>query len=1792
MAVEIPVFVDIDKALKDAAERIPSAIKPLQSFLDSDSNALAIKLKIDDKNKVALKNILEDATMSAKNFKTALADAYSWLENAAKSGGLDLTKGIKESEKIHLQALGALEYKINGVNDASKMMSVVYSANIERAKTKVSELMLRIDDLTKKQNKYNILSKKNAPGAKLNYANVTKQIAAANADLNSAKILLNSFEVELDKISAGGVKAAASVSMIKTPAMQMAEEFRRGSAYVERWNAALGSANSRMGLLLKSSLSLVALHAGTSFIRNVREVTSEFEMQRVALGGIIQDTDRAEKLFKQIKAAAIQSPFEIKDLVSFTKQLSAYRIETENLFDVTMRLADISAGLGVDMSRLVLAYGQVRAASVLRGQELRQFTEAGIPLVDELAKKFSDLNGRMVSTAEVFDLISKRAVPFRMIEEIFEDMTNAGGIFYRMQEKQSETLKGQWMKLRDALSIMYDEIGNTQVVHGAMEALLKNAMDLLQNWREVGKTLGTIVSAMVAYKFAVANARIAANALTAAEVAEISALELNTVGRSKLIAAIFGETAATKAQIFMGNLYVRMKEREMMATNMFTKALYRMIAAMLKNPYALAIAGVTALVAVIVRLIKSSKEATITIDEFQKSIDSFGKTSDYISEIDSLCDAYEELSKKTVRTKEEQDKLDRVTRELAKAYPSAVSGVNAYGNAIEINTQKVRELTKNEEKLLRTILERQKRQAEDELDRLRARREEINNIISAGGYQVVGGTDIAPEIEFHELSEEELQKLGTELGGLIEKINEFTEKMADADDKLEGMADQPLGPPLPDFFGDAWRTNINSYITLLKSSNTESKAFTKDQIEQFTNAKEALDATAKSYQTQAELVDFYTAAMQRATGAIRDQISAQRDDAISMRDMYAQILTDYNAWDLIKEKSGRVAHQTDPWITNMQDRIKFMQDFKKGYDDLKKYISSSSALAEEAGIMLGRGASLGLSAADQQRAAENLSGWYEDMIKATSARLRGKGLAGATVTDLLGIDTTKRSKDIQELQKLLQSLWDAKTDFDVSQKKKDFEDALQRLSDEIKRSETARDFYKNILDLTGDEELAATMGVSVYGDIGSEFKDRLQKQLNSALSAFDDKGDFALWDKMREALGSGDFNTILKYLDRFPEEWQKRLKQMSEDDEKYNADLVQNLMKTLAKSKTYGDKQVEIAKKSAERIAEINALAVPQTVKDDLLKQNAKKEAEETARVQYEAFKESPMYIELFENLEGASTRMLTNMRENLHSLKGEWKNLSPRELRELQNKLDELDKQLATRNPFRAMVDSWKEYIELTKQQSRADADETAAGLTRYANLQKELLEAAKKNYEAVKNKKDATAEDIAAAKDELDVQAEETDLAIEQAEAAQEMANKYRQAAKHIQDAAVGMKEWAGYITDALGGIGEIIETFASDDTADTFNIISEGIGKTLNGLATTAGSVGRLMAGDLTAIPALIQGIGDVVVGIFGTKQKLKIKEIDKQIKYQQDLLDDLSYSYDRLEKAMAKAFGSDYIYNYNKQLENLNAQIEAYNAQADLERGKGKKADADKIKEYENNAREAQDKITEMQSQLSEFFAGTDLTSAAKDFASSWIEAYKEFGSTTDAMKERFQDLIESMVTQSLGAKIMQSILQPLFDEIDALAASGGELTTGEIAKIANEAPMYIGQINDAMTNLMNQLGAAGYNLRQGVGGFTGISRDIAGASEESITGLAAGINTQNFYMSLISQNVAAILAAMTGETVEGATGAAVPDPYKEQVLTYMGSLPQMRDDMYAIRTLLERVIKPIGTNATHYVATRM
>ena len=226
--------------------------------------------------------------------------------------------------------------------------------------------------------------------------------------------------------------------------------------------------------------NVISIYAMQRFTRSLIEMGGEFEKQKFALRAIIGDLGKADQIYNNLKKVAVKSPFHFGDFAGYAKQLAAFSIPVNEIYDTTKRLADVSAGLGVDMSRIILAYGQIRAASFLRGQEVRQLTEAGIPIIEELAIKLTELRGVTVSTSEVFDAISRREVPFAMVKEVFKELTDEGGKFYKMQEVLAQSLSGKWSNLTSHYQIMLDDMAQSSrgILNGLIEALtwfVKNA---------------------------------------------------------------------------------------------------------------------------------------------------------------------------------------------------------------------------------------------------------------------------------------------------------------------------------------------------------------------------------------------------------------------------------------------------------------------------------------------------------------------------------------------------------------------------------------------------------------------------------------------------------------------------------------------------------------------------------------------------------------------------------------------------------------------------------------------------------------------------------------------------------------------------------------------------------------------------------------------------------------------------------------------------------------------------------------------------------------------------------------------------------------------------------------------------------------------------------------------------------------------------------------------------------------------------------------------------------------------
>lgn len=276
---------------------------------------------------------------------------------------------------------------------------------------------------------------------------------------------------------------------------------RRHMTATLNMNGAMNSQLSIVGQLRNEFLGLYSIYAAQNFLRAVVDIGGELENQKIAMASILQDEGKATTIFNQIKKLAVASPFGVMDLNQYAKQLSAYSIPYNELYDTMKRLADISAGVGVDMGRIILAFGQIKAAKFLKGTELRQLTEANIPMVDKLAERFSKLEGRIVSAGEVLDMISKKKVTFEDVKDVLWELTDDGGMFHNMQEVLSESVKSKWKNLADVIDIMLGDIAES--MGSTLKWTAESLTTLAQNWKEVVPFITAATAAFGTYRVAV-----------------------------------------------------------------------------------------------------------------------------------------------------------------------------------------------------------------------------------------------------------------------------------------------------------------------------------------------------------------------------------------------------------------------------------------------------------------------------------------------------------------------------------------------------------------------------------------------------------------------------------------------------------------------------------------------------------------------------------------------------------------------------------------------------------------------------------------------------------------------------------------------------------------------------------------------------------------------------------------------------------------------------------------------------------------------------------------------------------------------------------------------------------------------------------------------------------------------------------------------------------------------------------------------------------------------------------------
>lgn len=451
-----------DKGLKVGADisKIQNAIIGLSHFYDKLN-----QVNVSDK-KAVLELISEYRILTNKigNAKAAQDKLNSSVEKINKSTDRQLGADL-ENTKRRIQSLDKALKNLQEKTFTSKMLGL----DVSEATAKIAYLKGQLDDLRILRDRLE-RGDRTAVGQLGNLGN-GREVQAANN-------LAASYDKTNKEAQRGVEIERKRQQAIVDSGAKIQSQLVRG---FEKANSHAGKLNSTVQDLKSLFLQGGLVFGAQQFAMSIITTGGEMEKQHIALQSILGDMQNANTMFNQIKELALNSPFTFSELNRDVKQLAAYGVEYDQLYDTTKRLADMSSGLGVSFDRIALAFGQVQARGWLDGKELRQIAYAGIPLLNKLSEFYSKQEGRNVSTSEIKTRISNREVSFDDVKSIFWQMTDAGGQFYNMQQVLSETLLGRYNKLKDAWEIMLADFADGKsVIGGTFKFILDQVTNLVQ----------------------------------------------------------------------------------------------------------------------------------------------------------------------------------------------------------------------------------------------------------------------------------------------------------------------------------------------------------------------------------------------------------------------------------------------------------------------------------------------------------------------------------------------------------------------------------------------------------------------------------------------------------------------------------------------------------------------------------------------------------------------------------------------------------------------------------------------------------------------------------------------------------------------------------------------------------------------------------------------------------------------------------------------------------------------------------------------------------------------------------------------------------------------------------------------------------------------------------------------------------------------------------------------------------------------------------------------------------------
>lgn len=1612
----------------------------------------------------------EQEKLSAQQEKQRQKDANAWLKNKEKEAQAAEKASRREQEASDKAAAKAEK-------DASRIRAA-------QEKAYMSDWL--------KQQRSAFYSNTNAVIADTNGAKTLRDHIAAIKELQQARLSLNTtdknYKQNLDSVNAAIKQHSKVLKEAGVNAKSLGEQTSYIAGYLSR--------------LAQRTAVVFSFGAAKSFVEQIAEVRGQFELSERSLEAILQNKPKADEIFNKTVELAVKSPFRIKDLVDYTRQLSAYRIESDKLYDTTKRLADVSAGLGVDMGRLILAYGQVKAAAYLRGSEVRQFTEAGINMYGELQQYFKEVKGEAYTTAQIVDMISKRKVTFEDVEAIFQRMTDKGGTFYNMQEIQAETLQGKISNLKDAFDVMLNDIGTAN--DDVFKGLISGATVLLRNWEtiaSVGKDLVGILALLML------QSNKTGASLTEIWNANFTSYSLKGKNALGLITASFrnlGSAAKTAGKMIK---WAVMDNLPLIAFAALAQAVSSAYFAYEKFREEQS--------KIITETIDAKKRLGELSAEYERIKDKFTERAGggvrIIINKDRLLDdsksvledLYDELKKRNLEIpisieKVDLSNLDKAIKEskkkidtfiqMAQDAKSYINGEdNSFFNSSNFNLFGIPLWADSFSKDMKQLDD-----AANDVRQFASRAQTAIDALGEGYYKLsvksrAAYDSIKDGAKPNELDVEYLQRVNKVMGEIFdnERNNSSFEKYANNLRKqLYGLSDN-LGATLSGSFRSAKEEAANEIQGLFDSINNIYGGFLK-------NLKPAeIKVFWDNVATENNLGELQKKILLTiASKVYHFKVDA---DSQSMNNARQRV---YSFMDDLQAEADRRKITISLDVIDPKDALGSVQGLQRSAKDIKELIDQIN----RGKIQWYHGSSLGISNTmkwGSQNVGVNTVFNKKNAISFLRSQLKNvlakNDLAGG-LDPFANKNTNKNSKAdkqqrdilserislLKEMNKQYEQLDKYMDDDSAAQSvMKQYADNLKYVGmpDEIVKSfvpdkqgliQALKQIEPTIKDFKKRAQLKNDI-VELQIQLDTEF---FQQQLNDVKNEISKSFDqLNLYKKLQgEGLSDGliksmfgdltsSFNDVRKGIeDQFTAKfgnntkwssdiWKQYQEQIDKLDKEVYQDQINQAQELIKAYKQQLSDQLQLDKWYIEEKQKIQNNAniaknpeLQKQLQENLTAKYKKKTGENT----WKNFQGSDMYVKIFENLDHTSTKVLDYMIQRLQSLREEMKNLDPTQVKAITEQISKLQETRNSRNPFKAFTSGLKELVKYTKEYKKLGGDNALISISdRYDKEEKNIENQGKiiANLDAEYNKSM-----LLNGLDDEKTRTLKTNLDLSKNQL--DNMKKQHSETKGTLDTLNNVQGETDNAKNKFSkSVTDITSIVSSMETA--FNGLFEALGgsdeqleNTLSVVDNIGQAVGSYYSGNYTGVVSGAMGALTGVAKLFSNEGK-----IDKEIARQERAVNSLQHAYEKLKKSMDDAFDTQKLYEYNqKSVDALKKQQKAYQAMINAERGR-KKPDEGKIQEWEQQIDDLNTTIQELGESMTEALGGfgsqSNYKSAAEAFSEAWVDAFNEGSDALEALNNKFDEYFNTMLTKQLMNRATSKYIQPILEAFDKAVSEGSE-----------------------------------------------------------------------------------------------------------------------------------------------------